>query len=109
MRSSLTDGWAISSHIALSTLMAFFPFLIVITSLAGLFGSADLADQATIMFMATWPKEVADPISGEIRDVLTTAHGGALTIGVRAQPDSWFCLEWCGEPAGRPRSRLQHG
>ena len=76
------DGWAIASHIALSTLMAFFPFLIVITSLAGVFGSADLADQATTMFLATWPKEVSDPISGEIHDVLTSAHGGALTVGV---------------------------
>ena len=33
------DGWAIASHIALSTLMALFPFLIVLTSLAGFFGS----------------------------------------------------------------------
>ena len=33
------DGWAISSHIALSTLMAMFPFLIVLTSLAAFFGS----------------------------------------------------------------------
>ena len=40
------DGWAISSHIALSTLMALFPFLIVLTSLAGFFGSKELADQA---------------------------------------------------------------
>jgi len=29
------DGWAIASHIALSTLMAIFPFLIVVTALAG--------------------------------------------------------------------------
>ena len=29
------DGWAIASHIALSALMGLFPFLIVITSLAG--------------------------------------------------------------------------
>ena len=28
------DGWAIASHIALSTLMALFPFLIVLASLA---------------------------------------------------------------------------
>ena len=32
------DGWAIASHIALSTLMALFPFLIVLTSLAGFSG-----------------------------------------------------------------------
>ena len=31
------DGWAIASHIALSTLMALFPFLIVVTALAGFF------------------------------------------------------------------------
>ena len=28
------DGWAIASHIALSALMALFPFIIVVTSLA---------------------------------------------------------------------------
>ena len=33
------DDWAIASHIALSTLMALFPFLIVLTSLAGCFCS----------------------------------------------------------------------
>src|SRR5216683_1606157 len=39
------DGWAIASHIALSALMAMFPFFIVLTALAGLiFGSADLGD-----------------------------------------------------------------
>ncbi len=31
------DGWAIASHIALSMLMAMFPFLIVVTALAGFF------------------------------------------------------------------------
>jgi membrane protein len=39
------DGWAIASHIALSALMAMFPFFIVLTSLAGVFGSNDLADE----------------------------------------------------------------
>ena len=29
------DGWAIASHIALSILMAVFPFLIVVTAIAG--------------------------------------------------------------------------
>jgi membrane protein len=29
------DGWAIASHIALSALMAMFPFFILLTSLAG--------------------------------------------------------------------------
>jgi membrane protein len=77
------DGWAIASHIALSTLMALFPFLIVITSLAGfLFGSKDLADQAAGLMLDVWPDQVANALSGEIHDVLTTTRGDALTIGV---------------------------
>jgi membrane protein len=75
------DGWAIASHIALSTLMALFPFLIVLTSLAGFFGSKELADQAAGLMLQVWPTQVADALSGEIHDVLTTTRGDALTIG----------------------------
>jgi membrane protein len=75
------DGWAIASHIALSTLMAMFPFLIVLTSLAGFFGSKELADQAVTLMLQTWPKQVADTLSGQIHEVLTTTRGDALTIG----------------------------
>src|SRR3954468_17238938 len=76
------DGWAISSHIALSTLMALFPFLIVLTSLAGFFGSKELADQAAGLMLQVWPKQVADSLGGEIHNVLTTTRGDVLTIGV---------------------------
>ena len=76
------DGWAIASHIALSTLMAMFPFLIVLTSLAGFFGSKELADQATALMLQTWPKQVADALAGQLHDVLTTTRTDALTIGV---------------------------
>src|SRR5260370_15769046 len=76
------DGWAIASHIALSTLMALFRFLIVLTSLAGFFGWKDLADQAASLMLQVWPMQVADAISGEVHDVLTTTRGDALTIGV---------------------------
>src|SRR5206468_1355126 len=49
------DGWAIASHIALSALMALFPFLIVLTSLAGFFGSKELADQAMAFLIVLGP------------------------------------------------------
>jgi len=75
------DGWAIASHIALSTLMALFPFLIVLTSLAGFFGSKELADQAAELMLQVWPVQVASALSGEIHDVLTTTRGDALTVG----------------------------
>jgi membrane protein len=75
------DGWAIASHIALSSLMALFPFLIVLTSLAGFFGSKELADQAVGLMLQVWPRQVADSLAGEIHDVLTTTRGDVLTIG----------------------------
>jgi membrane protein len=77
------DGWAIASHIALSALMALFPFLIVVTSLAASFlGSKELADEVARLLLETWPQEVAAPIAGEIHNVLTTTRGDVLTIGV---------------------------
>ena len=77
------DGWAIASHIALSTLMALFPFLIVVTALAGFFfGSKHLADEAAKLLLEAWPKEVAAPIAADITRVLTGARGDVLTFGV---------------------------
>ena len=77
------DGWAIASHIALSTLMALFPFLIVVTALAGFFlGSKELADEAARLLLEAWPKEVAGPIALDITSVLTTTRGDVLTFGV---------------------------
>src|SRR5579872_4475085 len=61
--------------------MALFPFLIVLTSLAGFFGSKELADQAVGLLLQVWPKQVADSLSGEIHDVLTTTRSDVLTIG----------------------------
>jgi membrane protein len=75
------DGWAIASHIALSILMAMFPFLIVVTAIAGSAGSAELADEVARLIFAAWPQQVANPIAGEIHNVLTTRRGGVLTLG----------------------------
>jgi membrane protein len=77
------DGWAIASHIALSTLMAMFPFLIVVTALAGpIFGSKQLADEAARILLETWPQQVAAPIALDITGVLTNTRGDVLTFGV---------------------------
>ena len=77
------DGWAIASHIALSTLMALFPFLIVVTALAGFFfGSKELADEAARILLQAWPQQVAAPIARDITGVLTGARGDVLTFGV---------------------------
>jgi hypothetical protein len=58
------DGWAIAGYIAMSVLMAVFPFLIVVTALAGVVGSVNLADEVARLIFAAWPKEVASPLAG---------------------------------------------
>jgi membrane protein len=76
------DGWAIASHIALSTLMSLFPFLIFVTALTGfLYGSEELAEKVAQILLEAWPEEVARPIAAEIGNVLTNVHSGVLTFG----------------------------
>jgi membrane protein len=81
LRFSRDDGWAIASHISLSILMAMFPFLIVVTALAGFIGSANLANEVARLIFAVWPQQVAGPLASEIHNVLTTTRGGVLTLG----------------------------
>ncbi|MBA5778680.1 YihY/virulence factor BrkB family protein [Stappia sp. F7233] len=82
------DGFAVASHVALSTLLAVFPFLIFIAALTGYLGLNDTADQIATMLFDAWPKQVAGPVAGEIRKVLTEPRGDVLTFGVVAS--LWF-------------------
>jgi membrane protein len=81
-RFNADDGWAIASHIALSTLMALFPFLIVLGTLARFFGLGEIADDAVDLMFQTWPEEVADRIGEEVHAVLTSNRPGMLTINL---------------------------
>ena len=80
-RFNADDGWAIASHIALSVLMSMFPFLILVTAIAGFIGSEDLAAEVARMIVSAWPREVSSQIGGEIHNVLTTARGDVVTVG----------------------------
>lgn len=76
------DGWAMASHLALSALLALFPFLIFATSLASFLGANAFADTAVHLVFDTWPEEIASPIAYEVTSVLTVQRGDFLTIGV---------------------------
>lgn len=78
------DGWALASHLALSALMALFPFLIFATSLASFLGAEAFADTAVHLVFDTWPDEIAAPIAREVATVLTVPRGDVLTIGIIA-------------------------
>ena len=79
---SADDGFAMASHVALSALMAVFPFLIFVAALAGFFGEADLASRVASLLFETWPEDVAGPIATDVRNVLTRQQSGLLTISV---------------------------
>ncbi len=74
------DGWAMASHVALSGLMAVFPFIIFVAALAGVFGEQALTGQVAELLFRTWPEQVAGPIAGEVQQVLAQSSGRLLTL-----------------------------
>jgi membrane protein len=78
------DGWAMASHVALSALLALFPFLIFGTALASFLGADQFADTAVHIIFDTWPAVIAGPLAAQVREVLTIPRGGLLTISVLA-------------------------
>lgn len=78
------DGWAMASHVALSGLLALFPFLIFGTALAGFLGANTFSETAVHLLFDTWPADIADPLAREIQRVLTIPRGGLLTVSVLA-------------------------
>jgi membrane protein len=61
--------------------MSMFPFLILVTAIAGFIGSKNLADEVARLIIAAWPQEVSGGIAEQMHDVLTTARGDILTVG----------------------------
>jgi membrane protein len=77
-----SDGWAMASHVALSIMMAVFPFLIFAVSLTGLWGSDGLAGRIVDLVFEYWPDAIAEPIVNEIEAVVATANAKFLTAGI---------------------------
>ncbi len=76
------DGWSMASHLAITALMALFPFLIFATTLASFLGAEAFADTAVHLVFDTWPAQIAAPISQEVVNVLTVQRTDLLTYGV---------------------------
>ncbi len=78
------DGWSMASHLALSAILALFPFLIFAAALASFLGASAFADTAIHLIFDTWPPAIADPIAHEVNNVLTVQRGDFLTVSVIA-------------------------
>ncbi|EJF97155.1 YihY/virulence factor BrkB family protein [Bartonella taylorii] len=76
------NGSAFASHVALSGLLAFFPFVIFGTSLASFIGAFTYTPQKIKALVQLLPDVIAEPLSQEIINVLTVQRGGVLTVSV---------------------------
>lgn len=78
------DGWAMASHVALSSLLALFPFVIFGTALASFLGADQFAEAAEHLIFDTWPEQIATPIAGEVVRVMTVGQGRLATFSALA-------------------------
>ena len=74
-------GWVMSSHVAMSLMMALFPFVLFVVALAGFLSRDVPVDDLFQLLFGSWPEEVAQPIERELRAVLETADSRLLTLG----------------------------
>ncbi|MBX3584355.1 MAG: YihY/virulence factor BrkB family protein [Rhizobiaceae bacterium] len=76
------DGWSMASHLAISALMALFPFLIFATTLGSFLGADSFTEDIVHIVFDTWPEQIAEPIASEVINVLTVPRTDLLTYGV---------------------------
>ncbi|WP_170481965.1 YihY/virulence factor BrkB family protein [Ruegeria arenilitoris] len=75
------DGFVMSSHVAMSLMMALFPFVLFTVALAGALSQGYVTDELIELIFGAWPSDVADPIVRELRAVLENSGSGVITIG----------------------------
>ncbi len=82
MEMSRKDGFEISGYIAYTAMFALFPFLVFLTSLGGMIGSAETIGQFIDYITDYVPKDVADTLVPVVRQVTSTPRHGLLTLGL---------------------------
>jgi membrane protein len=76
------EGSVYSGHVAFSTLLALFPFLIFVTAWAAFVGAAQKADHYVALLATVLPEEVARSISPTVKQILSTRRGSVLTVSL---------------------------
>jgi membrane protein len=76
------DGSALAARVALSMVMAVFPFLLFATSLAGFLGYHDHTTDIVDLVFEAWPSDIAKPIVEQVHAALIQRHPGFLSVGI---------------------------
>jgi len=79
------NAWVLSSHIAMSMMMALFPFVLFTVALSGAIASLlshrVVVEDVVGLVFGSWPESVAAPITREVYAVLETSGTGLMTLG----------------------------
>ena len=70
----------LAGNIAFRMVFSLFPFLIFLTSMAGYFGSAELANRIINFLLGVMPAGLVSPFSNEILSILTVPRADLLSI-----------------------------
>ncbi|WP_170782430.1 YihY/virulence factor BrkB family protein [Ruegeria lacuscaerulensis] len=80
-RFSAKNGMVMSSHVAMSLMLALFPFVLFTVALAGTLSQDYVTNELIELIFGAWPKDVADPIVAELRAVLQASNSSVITLG----------------------------
>ena len=61
------NGFVMSSHVAMSLMLALFPFVLFTVALAGSLSQGYVTDELIELIFGAWPQDVAQPIVAELR------------------------------------------
>lgn len=75
------DGLAMASHVALSLIIALFPFLVCVAALAAFLGAERISTHIVHLLFDFWPEGVAGPLANEAGKVLIPKRN-VLTISI---------------------------
>ncbi len=80
-RFNAKNGWVMSSHVAMSLMLALFPFVLFTVALAGTLTREVQLEEMIELVFGGWPEEVADPIVAELYAVLGASGSRLMTLG----------------------------
>lgn len=78
----LHDGMVMAGYLAFLTMLALFPFIIFLVSLAGFFGQSEAGPQALEYLFDNMPEDVAKVLRGTIEKMIQTTDKSILTFSI---------------------------
>lgn len=76
------DGMVMAGHLAFLGMLALFPFIIFLVSLAGTFGQSDAGTEALSLLFDNMPADVASVLRAPIEQMVSTTNKGIMTFSI---------------------------